>query len=237
MLLHSLIQIQILILLIILTLTTSISSSTSTQSPPPHSHFQHLNVETAISETKLKPPKQQNHQQQQWNKTKLFHRDNIINLKTTHKTRVSSRIKRDINRVTFLLNRLNQQTQETKIATEASFGSDVVSGTQEGSGEYFVRIGIGSPPKFQYMVIDSGSDIVWIQCEPCDQCYNQTDPIFNPAFSASFIGVSCSSSVCNQLDDVVDCRKGRCGYQVAYGDGSYTKGMYVCSIVMYVYMT
>ncbi|KAK2453801.1 Eukaryotic aspartyl protease family protein [Trifolium repens] len=216
MLLHSL----ILILLLILTLITSISSSTSTQSPP-HSHFQHLNVETAISETKLKPPKQQNHQQQ-WNKTKLFHRDNIINLKTTHKTRVSSRIKRDINRVTFLLNRLNQ---ETKIATEASFGSDVVSGTQEGSGEYFVRIGIGSPPKFQYMVIDSGSDIVWIQCEPCDQCYNQTDPIFNPAFSASFIGVSCSSSVCNQLDDVVDCRKGRCGYQVAYGDGSYTKGI------------
>ncbi|KAK2453796.1 Eukaryotic aspartyl protease family protein [Trifolium repens] len=99
------------------------------------------------------------------------------------------------------------------------------SRTQEGSGEYFVRIGIGSPPKFQYMVIDSGSDIVWIQCEPCDQCYNQTDPIFNPAFSASFIGVSCSSSVCNQLDDVVDCRKGRCGYQVAYGDGSYTKGI------------
>jgi hypothetical protein len=231
MLLHSLILIQILILLIILTLTTSISSST--QSPPPHSHFQHLNVETAISETKLKPPKQQQQQNQQqlWNKTKLFHRDNIINLKTTHKTRVSSRIKRDINRVTFLLNRLNQQTQETKIATEASFGSDVVSGTQEGSGEYFVRIGIGSPPKFQYMVIDSGSDIVWIQCEPCDQCYNQTDPIFNPAFSASFIGVSCSSSVCNQLDDVVDCRKGRCGYQVAYGDGSYTKGMY-CNIVL-----
>ncbi|PNX75745.1 protein ASPARTIC PROTEASE IN GUARD CELL 2-like [Trifolium pratense] len=147
----------------------------------------------------------------------------IINLKTTtHKTRVSSRIKRDINRVTFLLNKLNKQT---KIATEASFGSDVVSGTEEGSGEYFVRIGIGSPANYQYMVIDSGSDIVWIQCEPCDQCYNQTDPIFNPATSASFIGVSCSSSVCNQLDDVVACRKGRCGYQVAYGDGSYTKGI------------
>ena len=215
-----------LLILILITLTTSISF------PTPLSHFQHLNVENAISETKLKPLKQQNHntqQQPQW-KTKLFHRDNI-NLKntkkTTHKTRFNSRINRDIKRVTFLLNRLNKNTQEqqTTTATEASFGSDVVSGTEEGSGEYFVRIGIGSPAIYQYMVIDSGSDIVWIQCEPCDQCYNQTDPIFNPATSASFIGVACSSSVCNQLDDDVACRKGRCGYQVAYGDGSYTKGM------------
>ncbi|CAI8605244.1 unnamed protein product [Vicia faba] len=234
MLLHS------FILTLVLTLTTSISSPIS--SPPPHSHFQNLNVEKAIIETKLKPPKQPpNHhsqdkeqlqQQPQW-KTKLFHRDNInlINPTTNninnHKTLFNSRINRDIKRVTFLLNRLNnlnKNTQQTTAATETSFGSDILSGTQEGSGEYFVRIGIGSPPIYQYMVIDSGSDIVWIQCQPCDQCYNQSDPIFNPATSASFIGVSCSSSVCNQLEDDAACRKGRCGYQVAYGDGSYTKG-------------
>lgn len=56
----------------------------------------------------------------------------------------------------------------------------MVSGTEQGSGEYFVRIGVGSPPKNQYVVIDSGSDIIWVQCQPCTQCYHQSDPVFNP---------------------------------------------------------
>ncbi|MBA0751587.1 hypothetical protein Gogos_000502, partial [Gossypium gossypioides] len=104
------------------------------------------------------------------------------------------------------------------------FGSDVVSGMDQGSGEYFVRIGVGSPPRSQYMVIDSGSDIVWVQCQPCNQCYRQSDPVFDPANSASFAGVSCGSTVCDRIENS-GCNAGRyCRYEVMYGDGSYTKG-------------
>ncbi|KAJ0096189.1 hypothetical protein Patl1_16438 [Pistacia atlantica] len=98
-----------------------------------------------------------------------------------------------------------------------------MSGMEQGSGEYFVRIGVGSPPRSQFMVIDSGSDIVWVQCQPCNQCYKQSDPVFNPADSASFTGVSCSSAVCDRLENA-GCHAGRCRYEVSYGDGSYTKG-------------
>ncbi|CAN0908989.1 Protein ASPARTIC PROTEASE IN GUARD CELL 2 [Linum grandiflorum] len=77
------------------------------------------------------------------------------------------------------------------------------------------------------MVVDSGSDIVWVQCKPCSQCYTQSDPLFDPEFSASFSAVSCSSTACDRLaagNTASSCGSGRCRYEVSYGDGSYTKG-------------
>jgi len=62
----------------------------------------------------------------------------------------------------------------------------VVSGTSEGSGEYFSRVGIGEPPSSVYMVLDTGSDVNWLQCAPCADCYQQADPIFEPASSSSY---------------------------------------------------
>ncbi|KAE8732851.1 Protein ASPARTIC PROTEASE IN GUARD CELL 2 [Hibiscus syriacus] len=74
------------------------------------------------------------------------------------------------------------------------------------------------------MVVDLGSDIVWVQCQPCNQCYRQSDPVFNPADSASFTGVTCRSSVCDRIENS-GCNAGRsCRYKVSYGDGSYAKG-------------
>ncbi|KAE8677870.1 Protein ASPARTIC PROTEASE IN GUARD CELL 2 [Hibiscus syriacus] len=162
---------------------------------------------------------------------KLVHRDKLSSgVNSTfhhdHGRRFDARMKRDVKRVASLLRRLpGGGTHDGDDAYELNdFGSDVISGMAQGSGEYFVRIGVGSPPRSQYMVIDSGSDIVWVQCQPCNQCYRQSDPVFNPADSASFAGVSCSSSVCDRLQNS-GCNAGRsCRYEVSYGDGSYTKG-------------
>jgi hypothetical protein len=102
--------------------------------------------------------------------------------------------------------------------------SKVVSGLDEGSGEYFVRVGIGSPPTEQYLVVDSGSDVIWVQCKPCLECYAQADPLFDPATSATFSAVPCGSAVCRTLRTSGCGDSGGCDYEVSYGDGSYTKG-------------
>ncbi|KAE8698502.1 Protein ASPARTIC PROTEASE IN GUARD CELL 2 [Hibiscus syriacus] len=161
---------------------------------------------------------------------KLVHRDKLSSSVTTsfhdHGRRFNARMKRDVKRVASLLCRLpDGGNHDGDAAYEVNdFGSDVISGMAQGSGEYFVRIGVGSPPRSQYMVIDSGSDIVWVQCQPCNQCYRQSDPVFNPVDSASFAGVSCGSSVCDRIQNS-GCNAGRsCRYEVSYGDGSYTKG-------------
>lgn len=158
-------------------------------------------------------------------KLKLLHRDGILSGENDHRRRFSGRLRRDFKRVAGLVRRLSNKSDYAYDNEEvvSSFGSDVVSGMDQGSGEYFVRIGVGSPPRSQYVVIDSGSDIIWVQCQPCNQCYRQSDPVFNPTQSASFSGVSCGSSVCARVENS-GCRSGHCGYEVEYSDGSYTKG-------------
>ncbi|KAG9441990.1 hypothetical protein H6P81_017844 [Aristolochia fimbriata] len=170
----------------------------------------------------------------------LLHRDHLtatINEKKENGTgslreRLESRLLRDAARTAWLTRRLITTAHQYHYSV-SDFGSAVVSGMSQGSGEYFVRIGVGSPPRSQYMVIDSGSDIVWVQCRPCAQCYAQSDPVFDPSESASFAGVACASSLCGRLppdNDAAGCTPAAaggqryCRYEVSYGDGSYTKG-------------
>ncbi|MBA0727458.1 hypothetical protein Golax_000443 [Gossypium laxum] len=195
--------------------------------------FQLLNVNETLTGTKMFMPlglSETDDHRGKWN-LKLVHRDKLLSPNDSstlhnHGRRFHARMQRDVKRVASLLRRLpGKGTHDGDAAYQVNdFGSDVVSGMDQGSGEYFVRIGVGSPPRSQYMVIDSGSDVVWVQCQPCNQCYRQSDPVFDPANSASFAGVSCGSSVCDRIDNS-GCNAGRyCRYEVIYGDGSYTKG-------------
>lgn len=104
------------------------------------------------------------------------------------------------------------------------FSSSVISGLAQGSGEYFTRLGVGTPPRYAYMVLDTGSDVVWLQCSPCRKCYTQTDPVFDPTKSSSFVGVKCGSPLCRRLDSSGCNNRQMCLYQVSYGDGSFTVG-------------
>ncbi|KAF5737956.1 protein ASPARTIC PROTEASE IN GUARD CELL 2-like [Tripterygium wilfordii] len=220
---------QALVLLVVVMPLLVTTTSTTTTSYP---NYQNFNIKDSVSETKTKPtqisqfneiPKKSSPESEvkKW-KLELVHRDKISISKKTdnHTHRFISRMRRDAKRVSSLIRRLSNGGVVHRVE---DFGSEVVSGMEQGSGEYFVRIGVGSPPRSQYMVIDSGSDIVWVQCLPCSQCYRQTDPVFDPSESTSFAGVSCSSAVCDRVDNA-GCHADRCRYEVSYGDGSYTKG-------------
>ncbi|KAA8541437.1 hypothetical protein F0562_025400 [Nyssa sinensis] len=213
----------LLLLLLHLVASTTTSATASTSHPTPYPDFQHLNVRETIAATKETNELSDNSDADGKWKLKLVHRDKMsVSHFPDHRHRFEARMKRDDKRVASLIRRLASGGAAASYEVE-DFGSEVVSGMDQGSGEYFVRIGVGSPPRSQYMVIDSGSDIVWVQCQPCNQCYRQSDPVFDPANSASFAGVSCSSSVCDRLENA-GCHAGRCHYEVMYGDGSYTKG-------------
>ncbi|KAI9168803.1 hypothetical protein LWI28_002158 [Acer negundo] len=73
--------------------------------------------------------------------------------------------------------------------------------------------------------MDTGSDVIKVQCQPCNMCYKQADPVFNPATSASYTVVPCGSPAFDAfLVNDHHCYIGKCGYEVNYTDGSYTKG-------------
>ncbi|XP_041002259.1 aspartyl protease family protein 2-like [Juglans microcarpa x Juglans regia] len=134
------------------------------------------------------------------------------------------RLQRDALRVKALTSLAAVGNGSRAAGTVDGFSSSIISGLSQGSGEYFTRIGVGTPPKYVYMVLDTGSDVIWIQCAPCRKCYSQVDPVFDPTKSRSFVGISCGSPLCRKLDSQGCNSRDRCLYQVSYGDGSFTVG-------------
>lgn len=157
----------------------------------------------------------------------LHHLDNLSPASgSTPESLFKLRLLRDAVRVKALsaVAAVSQTNVSGKPRGAADFSSSIVSGLAQGSGEYFTRLGIGTPAKYVYMVLDTGSDVVWVQCSPCRKCYTQTDPVFDPKASSSFLGVSCVSPICRRLDSPGCNNRQKCLYQVSYGDGSFTVG-------------
>ncbi|KAL5070656.1 hypothetical protein RYX36_021543 [Vicia faba] len=143
---------------------------------------------------------------------------------SNYKSLTLSRLTRDSARVNSILTQLDPNFNPQKLS------GPIISGTSQGSGEYFSRIGIGEPPSQAYVVLDTGSDISWVQCAPCADCYRQADPIFEPSSSASYTPITCQANQCKWLDQS-QCHNGQCLYEVSYGDGSYTVGDFVTETV------
>ncbi|CAL4947730.1 unnamed protein product [Urochloa decumbens] len=104
--------------------------------------------------------------------------------------------------------------------------SPVISGLPFDSGEYFAAIGVGDPPTRALVVIDTGSDLTWLQCAPCVRCYRQLTPLYDPRRSGSYSPIPCASTRCRGVLRYPGCdpRTGGCLYMVVYGDGSSSTG-------------
>ncbi|KAK9080599.1 hypothetical protein SSX86_000357 [Deinandra increscens subsp. villosa] len=115
---------------------------------------------------------------------------------------------------------LNQELSEAQIP--------IVSGAKLQTLNYIATVGLGG--RNVTLIVDTGSDLTWVQCEPCGSCYNQQEPLFNPSHSPSYKQVLCKSPTCQDLADatgssgVCGFNSSTCNYYISYGDGSYTRG-------------
>ncbi|KAI4336485.1 hypothetical protein L6164_015007 [Bauhinia variegata] len=128
------------------------------------------------------------------------------------------RVRHGIKRGSHRLESLNAM-----VLAAASPDSEMESPVHAGNGEYLMTLSIGTPPEEYPAVLDTGSDLIWTQCKPCSQCYNQPTPIFDPQKSSSFSKLSCSSDLCSSLPASI-CSDG-CQYVYSYGDYSMTQGI------------
>ncbi|MCD7461422.1 hypothetical protein HAX54_046089 [Datura stramonium] len=104
----------------------------------------------------------------------------------------------------------------------------IASGVKLHTLNYIVTVMLGG--RNTTVIVDTGSDLTWVQCQPCILCYNQPEPLFNPSVSPTYHSVVCNSSACQNLQSATG-NSGLCGsdlkecnYVVNYGDGSYTRG-------------
>ncbi|KAG8077080.1 hypothetical protein GUJ93_ZPchr0006g43309 [Zizania palustris] len=103
----------------------------------------------------------------------------------------------------------------------------VRSGFGAGGGivtnEYLVHMSIGTPPRSVALTLDTGSDLVWTQCAPCDDCFDQGLPLWDPTGSATYAALPCDAPLCHELPST-SCGSGSCVYVYHYGDKSLTVG-------------
>ncbi|KAF8022174.1 hypothetical protein BT93_G2351 [Corymbia citriodora subsp. variegata] len=108
----------------------------------------------------------------------------------------------------------------------ARLGSKIRYDLTSNGGGYYVKVWIGDPPLETFLLIDTGSDLLWTQCEPCINCYHQKPPIFVPGNSRTYRTVKRRTEVCDSLDR--SWRGGDtgrdCTYYYTYMDKSFTKG-------------
>lgn len=95
------------------------------------------------------------------------------------------------------------------------------------------------PGVTQTMVVDTSSDVPWLQCAPCPapQCHPQTDTLYDPRKSAgTYAPFLCNSPACRQLGPYANgCtgagNTGQCQYRVRYPDGSASTGTYISDLL------
>ncbi|KAL4599214.1 hypothetical protein ACB092_11G111400 [Castanea dentata] len=145
----------------------------------------------------------------------LIHRDSpkspFYDPSETPQQRLANALHRSINRV-------NHFRPTSSFSTNA-LSSEIIPN----KGEYLMQYAVGTPPVQVLGIADTGSDLTWLQCAPCTNCYNQTDPVFDPAKSSTYKTVPCTAPQCNSLSgSCVGANK--CSYSVKYGDGSSSGG-------------
>ncbi|CAN1157129.1 Aspartic proteinase CDR1 [Linum perenne] len=152
----------------------------------------------------------------------LIHRDSsrspFYNPQETSAQRINNAARRSIARVHRFSNIIHHITGEL---------NDPNAPIVANNGEYLVNISLGTPPFSIVAIADTGSDIIWTQCKPCNNCYKQDAPVFDPKSSTTYRTVSCSSDACNSLqNEGSSCSSNGqvCQYQVSYGDQSHTQG-------------
>ncbi|KAB2085623.1 hypothetical protein ERO13_A05G392900v2 [Gossypium hirsutum] len=103
------------------------------------------------------------------------------------------------------------------------------------TGLYFAKIGLGNPSKDYYVQVDTGSDILWVNCAGCDKCPTKSDlglglTLYDPKKSSTSSLVYCDQDFCTSTYDgpLPGCKPNlQCQYNVVYGDGSSTAGYFV----------
>ncbi|KAL3819115.1 hypothetical protein ACJIZ3_005020 [Penstemon smallii] len=154
----------------------------------------------------------------------MKHRDFCSRPINNWNQKLQKRLIDDDIRVKSIQSRIKNIVSTTQTETQVP----ITSGIKLEILNYIVTVTLGG--RNLTVIVDTGSDLTWVQCQPCKLCYTQPEPLFNPLISPSYQLVNCSSHACNSLQFATgnfgSCggNANACNYVVTYGDGSYTRG-------------
>ncbi|KAI3961871.1 hypothetical protein MKW98_022076 [Papaver atlanticum] len=133
----------------------------------------------------------------------LIHRDfspqsPYYNSLETHHYRVQTVIRRSISRTNGTFKR-SSSSVAAALPTNANHNNNITT-LNTVNGDYLMNISIGTPPRQLLVSIDTGSIIIWLQCKPCEDFYEQNEPLFDPKESSSYKSIHFLTPVCFKLN-------------------------------------
>ncbi|CAI5507964.1 unnamed protein product [Closterium sp. Naga37s-1] len=149
-------------------------------------------------------------------------------------------VQRDLRRV----RRGNRRLQSGDDDEEVVFGL-VGNADPQIAGLYFASVALGSPPQLFNVQVDTGSDLLWVACQPCLKCATRSqvaplNPPFNASQSSSNHLLPCATRECPRYHFSDNVLRGcpspavataaavpasTCLYMLRYADGSASVGV------------
>ncbi|XP_047331079.1 aspartic proteinase CDR1-like [Impatiens glandulifera] len=155
--------------------------------------------------------------------TYLIHRDSPESPFYDSSLNQSDIVERALSRSMTRLSHLNSLIKlPNNFANKMTVHSTILASTN-----YLMEFFVGTPPVKQLAIADTASQIVWTQCLPCVNCFNQTQPKFNPMESSSYHVLPCDSKECQELgkyDIRCEGKNTKCQYNLNYMDNSSSSG-------------
>ncbi|PWA50602.1 Aspartic peptidase [Artemisia annua] len=130
---------------------------------------------------------------------------------------------------------------------QQSGGGDVFDFPLEGDSDpyhigiiYYTKVQLGTPPRDYHVQIDTGSNVLWVNCKSCNGCPTSSRlhiPVefYDSSSSSTSSLITCSDSLCTQArrysDSGCSQSNNRCTYRAEFMDGSLTSGYYVSNLM------
>ncbi|KAF9616971.1 hypothetical protein IFM89_033041 [Coptis chinensis] len=107
----------------------------------------------------------------------------------------------------------NSLTRQHASTNAESTTSNVNASTWDEDGEFLMEYFVGTPPVLTYGIIDTGSTLTWLRCQPCKHCFPQERvPIFYPRESSSFKEILCGDLDCLMVEQDICSVENKCGH-------------------------
>ncbi|KAI5326659.1 hypothetical protein L3X38_035733 [Prunus dulcis] len=119
----------------------------------------------------------------------------------------------------------NHYKTPSKLKRPIFYQNSAQSQVRPHNGQYLMKLSIGNPRFDVYGIADTGSDLLWTQCAPCDGCYKQINPKFDPKQSSTYSDLSCDAQECKAIGTGTCSPQHTCSYSYAYGGGALTQGL------------
>ncbi|KAI0522785.1 hypothetical protein KFK09_005170 [Dendrobium nobile] len=157
----------------------------------------------------------------------LIHRDSpkspLYDPDSTPSTRIRAAVERSRSRAIYFRDAIHRARVSSSVLPmddANNFYSEITPNTFE----YLMSFYLGTPAKKVLAIADTGSDLIWVQCDPCKECYTQSAPLFDPQSSSTYKIIPCNTDSCSLLPQSSCGTSSQCDYQYGYGDKSIVEG-------------